>query len=92
VLDTLRRTAVIHEIVFYTVVALLAASGYWYWHTMRQWIRFMRAPEVETLSETKRAEIMSSIEYLKLRAAVRMPIRVSLVLGCVLFFVMRRPF
>jgi hypothetical protein len=83
---------VLHEIVFYTVVALLAASGYWYWHTMRQWILFMRSPEVENLNEKKRMEIMSSAEYLSLRAAVRMPIRVSLVLACVLFFVMRTQF
>lgn len=82
----------LHEIVFYTVVALLAASGYWYWHTMRQWIAFMRAPEVEALNEKRRAALMSSDEYLRLRNAVRMPIRVSLILGCLLFFVMRTQF
>ena len=82
----------LHEIVFYLVVALLAASGYWYWHTMRQWIAFMRSPEIEKLSEKRRAEVMTSPEYHRHRNAVRLAMRISLGLACVLFFVMRTQF
>lgn len=79
-------------LVFYGLVVLLGGSAFWYAAAMRRWIGALRDAQLQGMDERQRTAFTGTPRYQKLRAAVRTPMAVTLLLFAALYFVMRSPF